>query len=149
MLASKDFGFMLTQGLFTMLAQLFLLKTWCSSISDIFSTFVLRLGSYAIISLIRVGLGYGKLGRTLSNGGRGIFFKRKPINGAVNGVQWCLIAILIFNIRNCYNLSLFLPIGCISRMRRNERQIKDIDWFWSYEWWIDVFDGENHFLSIL
>ena len=83
MLASKDFGFMLSQGIFTMLVQIFLLKTWCSSISDIFATFTFRLGSYAIISLIRAGLGYGKLGKAVFNGG-GTFFQRKPINGAVN-----------------------------------------------------------------
>ena len=65
MLASKDFGFMLTQGLATMLLQLFLLKTWCSSLSDVFTTFTLRLGSYAVVSLIRAGLGYGKLGKAL------------------------------------------------------------------------------------
>lgn len=86
MLASKDFGFMLTQGTLTMLVQLFLLKTWCSSISDIFVTFVFRLGSYALISLIRAGLGYGKLGQAMVNSGSGSFFKRKPVNGAINGV---------------------------------------------------------------
>jgi len=88
MLASKDFGFMLSQGIFTMLVQLFLLKTWCSSISDIFATFIFRLGSYAIVSLLRAGFGYGKLGRAMSSGGNGTFFQRKPINGAaVNGVS--------------------------------------------------------------
>jgi hypothetical protein len=65
MLASKDFGFMLTQGLATMVMQLVLLKTWCSNLSDIFATFTLRLGSYAVISLIRAALGYGKLGRAI------------------------------------------------------------------------------------
>lgn len=64
-LASKDFGFMLTQGLTTMVVQLVLLKTWCSSLSDIFFTFTLRLGSYAVISLIRTALGRGSLGRAL------------------------------------------------------------------------------------
>lgn len=85
MLASKDFGFMLSQGIFSMLVQFVLLKTWCSSISDIFATFVLRLGSYAIISLIRAGFGYGKLGRAISNGESSTFSKRKPINSTVNG----------------------------------------------------------------
>jgi len=66
MLASKDFGFMLSQGICTMLIQLVLLKTWCSSISDIFATFILRLGSYAVISLARAGLGRGKLGSSMS-----------------------------------------------------------------------------------
>lgn len=65
MLASKDFGFMLMQGLATMMMQLVLLKTWCTSLSDIFTTFTLRLGSYAVFSLIRAALGYGKLGQAL------------------------------------------------------------------------------------
>jgi hypothetical protein len=65
MLASKDFGFMLAQGLATMIMQLVLLKTWCRNLSDIFATFTLRLGSYAVISLIRAALGYGKLGQAL------------------------------------------------------------------------------------
>ena len=73
MLASKDFGFMLSQGVVTMMVQLFLLKTWCTSLSDIFATFILRLGSYAMLSLIRAGLGYGNLGRAL--------FTKKAING--------------------------------------------------------------------
>jgi hypothetical protein len=67
MLASKDFGFMLAQGLATMMMQLVLLRTWCSNLSDIFTTFTLRLGSYALISLIRAALGYGNLGRALGN----------------------------------------------------------------------------------
>ncbi|KAG7345056.1 MATE efflux family protein [Nitzschia inconspicua] len=75
MLASKDFGFMLTQGLLSMMMQLLLLKTWCSNLSDIFTTFTLRLGSYAVISLIRAASGYGKLGRALSS-------RNTRINGA-------------------------------------------------------------------
>jgi hypothetical protein len=65
MLASKDFGFSLTQGLAGMIMQLVLLKIWCRNLSDIFATFTLRLGSYAVISLIRAAMGYGKLGRAL------------------------------------------------------------------------------------
>lgn len=79
MLASRDFGFMLTQGTMTMLLQLFLLRSaWCSTISAVFGTFTIRLGSYAVSSLIRAGLGRGKLGRALRGG--------IPIDGAaVNG----------------------------------------------------------------
>ena len=75
MLASKDFGFMLTQGLATMLLQLFLLKSWSTNLSDIFTTFTLRLGSYAVVSLVRATLGYGKLGNVLRSGA-------KSLNGA-------------------------------------------------------------------
>jgi hypothetical protein len=79
MLASRDFVFMLTQGTFTMLLQLFLLRSaWCSTISTVFGTFTIRLGSYAISSLLWAGLGRGKLGKALRGG--------LPINGsAVNG----------------------------------------------------------------
>mmetsp|Transcript_44021 Transcript_44021/g.106144 ORF Transcript_44021/g.106144 Transcript_44021/m.106144 type:complete len:521 (-) Transcript_44021:110-1672(-) len=65
MLASRDFGFMLTQGTLTMLLQLFLLKNWCSSISQVYATFTLRLGSYAAVSLLRVFSGFGPLGRVI------------------------------------------------------------------------------------
>jgi hypothetical protein len=79
MLASRDFGFMLGQGILTMLMQIYLLSTpWCSNISAIFSTFTIRLGSYAVSALIRAGLGFGSLGIALRNG--------IAINGAkVNG----------------------------------------------------------------
>lgn len=87
MLASKDFGFMLSIGTCTMLVQSFLLNSWCSNISDIFATFTFRLGTYGIISLVRAGLGYGKLGQAMLKGGSGTFFsRRKPVNGAVNGM---------------------------------------------------------------
>mmetsp|Transcript_31990 Transcript_31990/g.77830 ORF Transcript_31990/g.77830 Transcript_31990/m.77830 type:complete len:512 (-) Transcript_31990:1347-2882(-) len=66
-LASKDFGFMFVQGLATMLMQIALLRTWCSSISDVFATFTLRLGSYAAISLLRTILGRGKVGRAMKD----------------------------------------------------------------------------------
>mmetsp|Transcript_15521 Transcript_15521/g.44823 ORF Transcript_15521/g.44823 Transcript_15521/m.44823 type:complete len:543 (-) Transcript_15521:380-2008(-) len=69
MLASRDFGFMLGQGTLTMLLQLFLLKSaWCSSISAIFTTFTIRLGSYAISSVARAAFGYGKLGKVIKKG---------------------------------------------------------------------------------
>ena len=78
MLASKDFGFMLSQGILTMLLQIFLLTTWCSSITDIFSTFTLRLGSYAVVSVIRAAFGFGALGRAIRSGG---ILSGKTING--------------------------------------------------------------------
>ena len=87
MLASKDFTFMLVFGTFTLLIQGILLKTCCTSISNIFATFMFRLGSYSIVSLIRAGFGYGKLGRAILSGGSEKFFKRRnSINGAVNRV---------------------------------------------------------------
>lgn len=69
MLASRDFGFMLAQGLGTMFLQLFLLKTWANDISQIFATFTLRLGSYAFFSMLRAGLGFGALGRAIRKRG--------------------------------------------------------------------------------
>ncbi len=80
MLASRDFGFMLTQGVLTMLLQILILQSaWCSSISAIFATFSIRLGSYAMSSLLRAALGFGKLGSALRN--------KKVINGEkVNGL---------------------------------------------------------------
>jgi hypothetical protein len=88
MLASRDFGFMLIQGCLTMIMQLVLLKTWCTSLSDIFTTFTLRLGSYATFSLIRAALGRGKLGRALHS--RDIFNGTamngiNGVNGSING----------------------------------------------------------------
>jgi hypothetical protein len=80
MLASRDFGFMLGQGIFTMLLQIFLLRTWASSITDIFTTFTLRLGLYALTASIRAGLGFGPLGRVIRSGG---IFKGKTVNGVI------------------------------------------------------------------
>ena len=65
MLASRDFKFMLGQGTITMLLQFVLLKFWANSLSAIFATFALRLGSYAASVLIRLGLGRGVLGRLM------------------------------------------------------------------------------------
>eukprot|EP00593_Proboscia_inermis_P003307 CAMPEP_0171299344 /NCGR_PEP_ID=MMETSP0816-20121228/8159_1 /TAXON_ID=420281 /ORGANISM="Proboscia inermis, Strain CCAP1064/1" /LENGTH=197 /DNA_ID=CAMNT_0011775067 /DNA_START=45 /DNA_END=638 /DNA_ORIENTATION=- len=67
MLASRDFTFMLVQGTLSMLLQLKLLS-WCTNISDIYGTFTLRLGGYAIIALARVALGWGKLGSIIRKG---------------------------------------------------------------------------------
>jgi hypothetical protein len=77
MLASRDFGFMLMQGLGTTCLQLFLLANWCKDISDIYATFTIRLGWYALASLLRVGLGFGPLGRVLRTGSEAI-----QINGS-------------------------------------------------------------------
>ena len=68
MLASRQFGFMLAQGLATMFIQLGLLRSWCGSISQIYHTFSLRLGSYALIALLRTALGKGALGRAIRSG---------------------------------------------------------------------------------
>lgn len=65
MLASRDFGFMLIQGTFSMLLQFGLLKFWATSLSNIYATFAMRLGSYAAATLIRIGIGRGILGRLI------------------------------------------------------------------------------------
>ena len=66
MLASRDFGFMLLQGTLSLLVQWKLLtSSWCSTVSAVFATFTFRLGSYALLGLIRVALGYGPLGKAL------------------------------------------------------------------------------------
>lgn len=55
MLASRDFGFMLLQGTLSLLIQWKLLaSSWCSSVPAVFATFTFRLGSYAMLGLIRV-----------------------------------------------------------------------------------------------
>jgi Na+-driven multidrug efflux pump len=65
MLASRDFGFLLTMGMGTFLPQLVLLKTRCDSLSFVFGTFTMRLGMYTVAALGRVLLGYGPLGRAV------------------------------------------------------------------------------------
>jgi hypothetical protein len=79
-LASRDFGFMLVHGIFIMVLQIFLLKTWASSINDIFTTFTLRLGLYTLTAGMRVALGFGPLGRVIRSGG---VFKGKTVNGVI------------------------------------------------------------------
>jgi hypothetical protein len=81
MLASRDFTYMLLQGLSTMFLQIKLLDSYCSSISDIYATYTIRLGSYAVISLLRVALGKGPLGRAIRKG------KSNDIQYAVNGIN--------------------------------------------------------------
>merc|ERR1719253_153701 len=69
MMASRDFGFMLTTGLGSFMLQAKLL-TYCNSVAEIFGTFTIRLGSYALLSVGRALLGYGNLGRAI-RGDRG------------------------------------------------------------------------------
>jgi len=65
MLASKDFGFMLSCGLSTFILQLYMLQNYCTSVGFIFGTFTIRLGSYAALALARAYLGYGSLGKVM------------------------------------------------------------------------------------
>jgi Na+-driven multidrug efflux pump len=64
MLASRDFGFLFFTGLGTFLVQLSILP-FCTSVSDIFGTFTLRLVAYTIAVLARAALGFGGVGRIL------------------------------------------------------------------------------------
>ncbi|GKY92589.1 hypothetical protein MPSEU_000229000 [Mayamaea pseudoterrestris] len=64
MLASRDFGFMLTVGLTTFIAQLGMLRH-STSLSWVFGSFTMRLGIYSILALVRGALGYGPIGRML------------------------------------------------------------------------------------
>mmetsp|Transcript_10025 Transcript_10025/g.14809 ORF Transcript_10025/g.14809 Transcript_10025/m.14809 type:complete len:579 (+) Transcript_10025:82-1818(+) len=71
LMASRDFGFMLTCGLFSFALQLLLLQRHCTSINFIFGTFTMRLGSYAILGLMRVFVfGGGRLGRVIRSSGK-------------------------------------------------------------------------------
>lgn len=65
MLASRDFGFLLTVGLGTFIPQLLLLKTRCDSLGFVFGTFTMRLMLYLLAALGRVLLGFGPLGRAV------------------------------------------------------------------------------------
>jgi Na+-driven multidrug efflux pump len=66
MLASRDFGFMLSCGLGTFMAQIYLLHNHCTSIGFVFGTFTMRLGVYAVAALVRsIGMGRGNLGSVL------------------------------------------------------------------------------------
>ena len=64
MMASRDFGFMLSTGVASFLLQAKLLEH-CNSIGGIFVTFAIRLGVYAFIGIGRAALGYGNLGRAI------------------------------------------------------------------------------------
>jgi hypothetical protein len=59
---------MLGTDILTTIVQLSHLSDWCSIASDIYSTFSLPLGSYALLSMIRAGLGFGNLGRAIYSG---------------------------------------------------------------------------------
>jgi Na+-driven multidrug efflux pump len=76
-LAAKDFDFMLLLGLTTMFTQLRLLP-YCVSVSTIFDTFTIRLGTYAVASLVRAFLGYGKIGCVIRNSPWMVGIKRSP-----------------------------------------------------------------------
>jgi len=65
MLASRDFSFIIIVGLLTCFLQVSLLPR-CLTLGSIFGTFTLRLASYAIAILLRVGSGSGILGKVLS-----------------------------------------------------------------------------------
>lgn len=64
MLASRDFKFMLAFGLTTFATQLMLLPR-CTCVADILGTFTLRLGTYAVVALCRIALGYGAIGKII------------------------------------------------------------------------------------
>lgn len=66
MLASRDFSFMLVQGTLSLVIQwLFLTSSLCNSVSAVFNTYTIRLGTYSLFALLRVALGGGPLGRAL------------------------------------------------------------------------------------
>ena len=66
MLASRDFGFMLTNGIVSFLIQTQILLPRCHSLTAIFGTFTFRLGSYALIASLRsFVLKKGTLGKLL------------------------------------------------------------------------------------
>jgi Na+-driven multidrug efflux pump len=67
-LASKDFGFLTGIGATSFLVQICLLPL-CSSISDIFYTFTIRLATYTVVALTRIALGQGTVGRVLKRRG--------------------------------------------------------------------------------
>ena len=64
MMASKDFGFMLFNGLLGFLVQAKLLD-YCTSISGIFYSFTVRLSMYTLFATGRAALGLGNLGKAL------------------------------------------------------------------------------------
>jgi len=65
MLASKDFGFILSMGITTCILQLGWLKYFAGTLSSIFMSFAFRLGSYALAVAVRTMLGRGALGKVL------------------------------------------------------------------------------------
>lgn len=70
MLASRDFKFMLISGIFTFAVQLLALP-YCTNVASIIGTFSFRLTAYAILVLLRIGFGYGDVGRSIREHRRG------------------------------------------------------------------------------
>jgi hypothetical protein len=68
LMASRDFGFMLSIGLASFALQAKML-TYCNSVPAVFATFSLRLATYALFSVGRIVLGYGNLGRVIRGKG--------------------------------------------------------------------------------
>jgi hypothetical protein len=64
LMASRDFGFMLFLGLTSFVMQDTLLS-YCQTVPHLFATFTLRLGIYSILSVSRILLGGGSLGRVI------------------------------------------------------------------------------------
>ncbi|KAL3802377.1 hypothetical protein HJC23_007202 [Cyclotella cryptica] len=64
MMASKDFGFMLFNGLLGFFVQAKILE-YCSSIPGIFLSFTARLGMYTVLATGRAALGFGNLGKAI------------------------------------------------------------------------------------
>ena len=69
MLASRDFGFMLSLGTTTFLVQLGVLRR-CTTLQGIFATFIFRLGLYGPLCAIRWGVGRGAIGKAIAKSRR-------------------------------------------------------------------------------
>jgi len=65
MLASKDFGFILTMGITTCVLQVGWMKYYASSVPLIFLAFAARLGIYALAVILRTVMGRGMVGKIL------------------------------------------------------------------------------------
>ncbi len=64
MLASRDFSFILALGVVTCIMQLLVLSR-CTTLTGIFLSFAMRLGTYSISAMGRIALGQGALGKVL------------------------------------------------------------------------------------
>jgi Na+-driven multidrug efflux pump len=76
-IASKDFSYMLVAGFATFFMQLKLLP-YCTSVKQIFATFALRMGIYAMFSVLRTLFGYGGVGRVLYKTSQKMSDSRSP-----------------------------------------------------------------------
>lgn len=65
MLASRDFGFILSMGVTTCFIQVGWLKYYARTVPSIFMSFAARLGSYALAVIVRTLMGKGLLGQIL------------------------------------------------------------------------------------